>query len=220
MYYNYGLQYNYGNIPSYSQLGYSYVRLLHASPNAPAVDVYADGKLIAGNLVYTQFTPYMKLQKGKYNIKVFAAGTTKNSVIDTVIELPEGKILTVAAIGKLENISLFPIEDPILPVMPGSTQIRFAHLSPNAPNVDITLPDGTVLFGNVGYKEVADYLLVYPGTYILQARLAGTDDIVLYVPNITLLPDRFYTVYAVGLVGETPPLQVLIPLDGNSYIKF
>jgi len=115
---------------------------------------------------------------------------------------------------------VLPIEDPILPVMPGSVQIRFAHLSPNAPNVDITLPDGTVLFGNVGYKEVTDYLLVYPGTYILQARPAGTYDVVLYIPNITLLPDRFYTVYAVGLAGEIPPLQVLIPLDGNSYIEF
>jgi len=90
MYYDYGLQYNYGNILSNSQHGYSYVRLLHASPNAPAVDVYAGGKLIAGNLAYIQFTPYMKLQKGKYNIKVFAAGTTENPVINTVIELPEG----------------------------------------------------------------------------------------------------------------------------------
>ncbi len=199
---------------------YSYIRLLHASPDAPAVDVYANGQLIASNLTYSQFTQYMQLPAGNYNIKVFASGSLADSVIDTDITIPAGKIFTVAAIGMLKDISLLPVEDEILPKTPGMAQVRFAHLSPDAPNVDITLPDGTVVFGDVGYKQVTGYKNLKPGTYTLQARVAGTDNVVLTVPNINLMPENFYTVYAVGLVKGKPPLQVLIPLDGNSYINF
>jgi hypothetical protein len=198
----------------------TYIRVLHASPDAPAVDVYANGSKIASNLSYRQFTQYLSVPSGSYNIRVFPAGTTQNAVIDTKIKIPGGKIFTVAAVGMLSDIGLLPVEDPIMPMMPGKVYLRFVHLSPDAPAVDVTLPDGMILFKDVSYKEITDYITVNPGTYTINVRPAGTCDIVLYVPNITLMPDRFYTVYAVGLAAGTPPLQVLIPLDGNSYIKF
>jgi len=34
----------------------AYIRLFHASPDAPAVDVYANGTLIAKGLLYKQIT--------------------------------------------------------------------------------------------------------------------------------------------------------------------
>lgn len=197
----------------------SYIRLLHASPDAPAVDVYADGKLIARNLTYRNFTEYVEISPGKYNITVYPAGTQASPVINTSHDVPDRSILTVAAIGRLADIQLRAVPDTPMSIPPGETYLRFAHFSPNAPNVDITLPDGTVLFSDVAYTEVTDYKSINPGTYTLQARVAGTDNVVLTVPNQRLLPDKFYTAYAVGLVGESPPLQLLTPLDGNSYIK-
>lgn len=197
----------------------SYIRLLHASPGAPAVDIYANGKIIGRNLAYQGFTDYFAVAPGRYNIRVFPAGTMANPVLDTVLDVPPRSINTVAVIGQLPDIGVTVVPEPVMPIPKGKLKIRFAHLSPNAPRVDITLPDGTVLFRDVGYREVTDYIEVNPGTYTLQARPTGTDQVVLYVPNVTLKQDRFYTVYAVGLAGGNPPLQVLIPLDGNSYIK-
>lgn len=210
----------YHNIMQPAPSATSYVRLLHASPNAPAVDVYANDVLIARNLAYRDFTPYLRLRAGNYNIKVYPTGQRTNPVIDTNIMVPPFSIFTVAAIGELPNISLLPIPEPRMPIPLGKLYIRFAHLSPDAPAVDITLPDGTPLFKNVSYKQVTDYIPVDPGTYTLQARIAGTDDVVLTVPNVNLHPNRFYTTYAVGLAQGTPGLQVLIPLDGNSYLRF
>jgi len=86
--------------------------------------------------------------------------------------------------------------------------------------VDITLPDGKILFKNVKYKESTDYIQVPPGTYTIEARPTGTTTTALYVPNITLKSQRFYTVYAIGLVNDKPGLQALIPLDGSSYLDF
>jgi hypothetical protein len=128
-------------------------------------------------------------------------------------------IFTVAAVGLRPNISLLPIEEPKTAIPSGMAMIRFSHLSPTAPAVDITLPDGRVLFSNVQYLETTGYLPVPPATYRLQARIAGTSQVVLDVPNIRLMQNNYYTVYAVGLPGSQPPLQVLIPLDGQSYIN-
>jgi hypothetical protein len=107
-----------------------------------------------------------------------------------------------------------------MPIDPNNAMIRFTHLSPNAPAVDITLPDGTILFGNVPFMHLTRYLSVPASNYTLQVRVAGTPTVVLTVPNVVLEPDTFYTVYAVGLVGETPELQALLLLDGNSYLDF
>lgn len=196
----------------------SYVRVLHAVPGAPAVDVYANGQLIAQNLMYRDFTDYLTVPSGNYKIEVYPAGTRDEALVTTTATLPGCSIVTVAAVGQLPSISLLPIAEPIEPIAPNMAKVRFTHLSPTAPNVDITLPDGTVLFSDVRFKETTQYVMVPPGIYNLQARIAGTDQVVLQVPNIQIEPNRFYTVYAVGLPGEEPPLQVLIALDGNSYI--
>lgn len=196
----------------------SYIRILHASPDAPPVDIYLNDRLLLSNVAYQDFSEYYSLDPGEYNVKLYPVGQTENPVIDEDLRVPPSGIYTIAAINKLKDISLYPILDTPMPIPSGRAYVRFVHLSPDAPNVDVRLPNGVNLFEDVGYKEVSDYLLVNPGTYTLNVFPTGTDDRVLYVPNVTLKPNRFYSVYAVGLVEGEPPLEVLIPLDGNSYI--
>jgi hypothetical protein len=196
----------------------SYIRVFHASPNAPEVDIYVNNNLVVRRLAYRQFSEFLRYSPGRYNIKVFPSGRTDNAVIDTNLDLPARNIITVAAVGQLPNISLQPIQEPTFSRIPGRAYVRFAHLSPNTPNVDL-VARGNNLFSDVGYTEVTDYVAVNPGTYVFDINLSENNQRVLYVPNINLLPDRIYTIYAIGLTGETPPLQVVIPLDGNTYIR-
>lgn len=49
----------------------SHVRILHASPDAPAVDIYINDNLIYKGLSYKSFTEYMPLISMVYNIKYF-----------------------------------------------------------------------------------------------------------------------------------------------------
>lgn len=206
--------------PPYRSVDRSFIRIFHASPDAPPVDVYANGQLIARNLPYKGFTEYLQIAPGNYDIKVFPTGETSNPVIDTNLFIQNKTIYTVAAINKLENIQLKPIIDPKIPIMQDKAYVRFGHLSPNTPNVDITLPNGIMLFKDVGYKEITDYIAVDPGVYTVIGKPTGSDKIAITVPNIRLRPNRLYTIYAVGLLGGRPPLQVVIPLDGNTYLYF
>lgn len=194
----------------------SYVRILHASPDAPPVDIYANGSLIAGNLTYKQLTNYVPVAPGDYAIQVYPAGQQTDPVIDIEYNVPENSSMTVAAVGRLENISLFPIMEVYMPMVNGNrAYVSFAHLTPNAPAVDITLPDGTRLFSDVSYLDYTNYINVEPQNYTLQVRPAGSDEVVLTLPGVRLAPGTIYTIYAVGLLGETPPLDTVIAIDGD-----
>lgn len=197
----------------------SFIRIFHASPDAPAVDIYANGTVIAQGLAYKQLTDYLQLMPGSYRIQVFAAGQTTNPVIDTALTVPQNSAFTIAAIGRLADISLLPIPEIYMPhLLMGITDnsyVRFVHLSPNAPAVDITLPDGTVIFENVSYKQFTDYIGLAPGTYTLQVRPTGSTQVVLTIPNVTFEPEGIYSVFAVGLVGDTPPLEAVLATDGD-----
>lgn len=195
----------------------SYVRVFHASPDAPAVDVYANGKLIAKGLSYKDFTEYLPLIPGKYSILVFPSGTTTNPVINTSIDVMPNSSYTVAAAGMLKNIKPLIIPDTASPIYPGSSQLKFVHLSPDAPMVDLTFPDGTILFRNIEFKEISPNLMIHPGNHTFELRLAGTDKVVLTAPNQLIKPDQYYTIYAVGLAKDQPPLQIITALDKNSY---
>ena len=197
----------------------AHYRVLHASPDAPEVDVYVNNVLVFRRLSYREFTRYISVSPGAYVITVFPTGTRVNPVITQTISVAAGSIYTLAAVNRLQNIALQVIPDPRISILPYRTYVRVVHLSPNAPTVDITLPDGRVLFDDVSYRQVTPYIQVAPQNYTLQARVAATGEIVLNVPNVNLRPGNIYTVYVIGLAGEQPGLQVLIPLDGSTYLQ-
>lgn len=190
-----------------------YVRVLHAVPDAPNVDVYANDKIIAKNLAFGDNTPYTPVSAGTYVISLYVAGTKDSPVLTNRLVIVNNSILTVAAAGTLDTIGFLAIPDSNMPMETGKAMVRFSHLSPNAPAVDITLPDGTILFGNVAFKQLAPYISVPPMNYTLQVRVAGTPNVVLTVPNVSLAQNKIYTVYAVGLVDQSPELEALLLLD-------
>lgn len=188
----------------------SSIRVLHAVPNAPAVDVYANDNIILKNLPYKEVSSYIPVPSGNYNIKVYPTGKRTNPVIDTDVYIPEKSFYTIAAIGQLPDISLYPIQEPVSANKTNMACVRFVHLSPNAPAVDIKLPDDTTVFNNIPFKGIASYTCVPSGTYTFMVTPTGTSNVVLTVPDIKLNSGMFYTIYAVGLVGETPTLEALL----------
>lgn len=197
----------------------SHVRILHASPDAPAVDIYMDDNLISEGLSYKNFTEYMPLSSMVHNIKVFPTGESEMPIIDENFFIPPNSIYTIAATGLLKDIALFPILDKKLDNKNSNkSYVRFVHLSPDAPNVDFYM-NNEEIFTNIGYKNITSYYELDPDNYTINLKLTNTEDVVLTSPNANLKPNKYYTVYAVGLANGSPSLQVLIPLDGNSYIN-
>ncbi|KXL52103.1 hypothetical protein CLNEO_24520 [Anaerotignum neopropionicum] len=201
------------NISNQREMPMGYVRVIHTVPDAPNVDIYANDKLIVSNLAYGKYTDYLPIPEGIYKISLYVAGTKDSPVLSDMLTVDKNYILTVAAVGNLKDIEFRAITDANEVKKTGKAMVRFLHLSPNAPAVDITLPDGTVIFSNIPFEHITSYIDVMPMNYTLQVRVAGTDNVVLTVPNVNLSADKFYTVYAIGLVGEKPELQALLIQD-------
>jgi len=195
----------------YFDLGY--FRILHAAPDIPSVDIYINDKLVSENLSYSNYTAYLPIFQESYQLSIYQTGSNDSPILSHDLIIDAGNKLTLAIIKTQDNLGFMEIPDAYMPINPSKSMIRFVHLSPNAPAVDITLEDGTILFSGISYMQATSYLEVNPSNYTLQVRVSGTPNVVLTVPNINLEPDNFYTVYALGLVGEEPELEALLLLD-------
>jgi hypothetical protein len=188
------------------------VRVVHASPDAPAVDVWVNDGIAFSNAPFKGITDYAALDTGTYNVKVVPNGATEPVVIEADLAL-EAKDYTVVAVGLLENIEPLVLVDNNNSPAAGKAHVRFVHASPDAPAVDIAVKNGPVLFANVAFKEIGDYLPVDAGTYDLEVRLAGTDTVALDVPGLALAEGTVYTVFAMGLAGGEPTLAAIPSVD-------
>ena len=110
---------------------------------------------------------------------------------------------SVFAVDPVANITPLVIVDDLTAPAMGNAHVRFIHLSPDAPAVDITTTDGTVVFGNYEFKDYSDFTPLPAGSYDLQVRLAGTDTVVLELNGIAVADGNIYTVFAKGFVSGT-----------------
>lgn len=181
--------------------------VIHGSPDAPGVDILVDNAVAGTNLTYLQNTPYLTLPSGTRNIKVNVTGTS-TTVIEGNINFTKDKSYSIFAVNSVANIEPLVLEDNLAAPASGKAHVRFIHLSPDAPAVDITLADGTVVFGNISFKGFTAFTPLDAGTYNLQVRLAGTSTVVLDLGNITLTSGEIYTAYARGFVAGVGDQQL------------
>jgi LPXTG-motif cell wall-anchored protein len=161
-------------------------------------------------------TDYAKLEPGAYQVQVTPTGATEPIVIDANLDLATQTDYTVVAVGELANIEPLVLVDNNAAPAAGKAHVRFVHASPDAPAVDIAVANGgPVLFANVPFKGVGDYLPVDAGTYDLEARLAGTDTVALSVPGVALADGTVYTIFAMGLAGGEPALTAVPSVDAT-----
>jgi hypothetical protein len=193
--------------------GKARVRVVHASPDAPAVDVWANGALAFKNAPFKGITQYASLDAGNYDVQVVPAGATTPVVIKGTLGFGAGKDYTVIALGKLADIAPIVLEDNNALPEAGKAHVRFVHASPDAPAVDIAVKNGPVLFKNVAFKGVGEYLPVAAGTYDLEVRLAGTNTVALSVPGVKLDNQTVYTIFAMGLASGQPTLTAVPSVD-------
>ncbi|WP_264738301.1 DUF4397 domain-containing protein [Cytobacillus firmus] len=189
----------------------SKVRIFHGSPDAGQVDIYVNGTRILKDFHYKEASGYASLPAGKHQIDIYRAGNMVSTLLSRKIIAAAGKAYTIAAAGIASKLKLVILEDhPEVPA--GETKVRFAHLSADAPAVDIAVKNRDVVFPNIAYRQASKYLALTPMTVDLEARIAGTPNTALSIPRMLFKSDQAYTLLAVGSVANEPVLEaILIP---------
>jgi len=78
--------------------------------------------------------------------------------------------------------------------------VRVAHLSPDAPNVDVYV-DGEPAFEDVAYRDISEYAELPPATYDVQITAAGDEEQVVFEDSIEVAAAD-YTLAAIGEISE------------------
>ncbi len=184
-------------------LTYAKVLVTHASPDGPGVDLLIDGnKINTSPLNFPSNTGYLQVESGTRNVKVNVTGTS-NSVIAADLLFDVDKSYSIFAIDSVSKISPLVLTDDLTAPAAGKAHVRFIHLSPNAPAVDVAVTGGSVLFGGKSFKDYTAFTPLDAGTYNLEVRVAGTSTVALPLPGIVLEAGKIYTVFAKGFLGGT-----------------
>lgn len=191
----------------------SQIMVIHAVPNAPGVNIFANGnKLNSSELTFPNNTGYTAVNAGTYNLEVKVPSLGNATVINVgnfaVNTFTSYSIFATGDATNPANIAPFVLIDDLTTPAAGKAHVRFAHLAPDAPAVDIVVAGTTTkLFDNYAYKNagkipLAPFTPVDAGTYTLEVHPAGQSTTVLTLPNITLQAGKIYTVFAKGFLAN------------------
>jgi hypothetical protein len=180
------------------------VRITHASPDAPAVDIWVNGESAITNLAFGEATDIILLPAGSYDVAVTPAGSVDpvaDAVISATLALEAGAGYDVVAAGLLANISaqVYPLD--LSPVTSGNARLQVIHASPDAPVVDILANGGAIVEG-LTFPNASGFLEVPAGSYDVQVALAESGDVALDLPGTMLDAGQVYVVMAIGLAGD------------------
>jgi hypothetical protein len=136
--------------PSGGEKGVTWMRLVHASADAPAVDVYAKGsdEPLIEALSYGSASDYLELPPGAYALELRASPSTASDPVayatDT-IDMADGDRVTAVAAGLLassadsDKFRVLPLLEGFVPPGSGNAIVRVVHGGADAPSVGLDL---------------------------------------------------------------------------------
>jgi Domain of unknown function (DUF4397) len=186
------------------------VRVAHLSPDAPAVDVYVNDDKVLSGVGYPTVSKYLELPAGNYDLAVRPAGAAASSdpVVEATAEVEAGAAYTVAAVGALDDIAAEIFADDLSAPASGKAKVRVIHAAPEVPAVDVAVEGGPTLFQEAEFPSATDYAQVAAGTYPVQVKAAGGDDVLLEAS----LPVKAGTIYSVAAIGGAGKDVRLLPI--------
>lgn len=114
--------------------GKARVRLVHASPDAPAVDVAVKGgPVLFSNIAFKAASAFGEVAAGTYDLEVRAAGTTTVALAVPGVKLEAGRTYSVFALGLLQGqpaLKAQPVVDATATNAPGMPRTGLGGAAP------------------------------------------------------------------------------------------
>lgn len=185
--------------PSAHAADSAFVRVVHAAPAAPQVDVYVDNTKLLPDFKFGAVTDYVPLAAGQHEIDVTPTGkTVADAVIKQQVTVTSGTTYTVAAIGDSATKPALVAFVDDNSIATGKAKVRVYHLSSDAGPVAVATGGQTVI-GDLAFQKASDYLAVAPGAYTFDVTLKNSNKTV-QLPA-TLAVHKVTSVFALGLAA-------------------
>lgn len=196
--------------PDGEQDGEADLRLIHASPDAPPVDVYMNGERVLEDFEYGSVTDYLEIDAGTNHVVVIASERPGTVVFEgDVIVDAEGEY-TFGVTGEVgpegdQNLKPVALEENATEPDSGIGALRLTHLSPDAPAVTVTINGtDTVVFEDVDFTETSQYMTIPEGEYDLDIRTGGAAGEVVQTIEVDVEEEAAQSVFVHGYADPAP----------------
>lgn len=175
-------------------------RILHASPDAPNLDVYINRTKVAENIAYTQFSRRRWCIAATIALaRAFPAGADLNTtppLVSTNVTMAFARSYVIAVADRQQQMQIVTRENPVTPPS-GQFSLRVAHLGVDISPVDLAVTGGAVWLFNVGFPT-AQTTTQPAGTYALELRQAGTLNVLAPLGTLTFRSRERRTIYVLA----------------------
>lgn len=198
------------------------LRVLHASPDAPVLDVLIDGLLAFSGISFGSATDYVSLGEGARRIRASESGDPA-SIIDVRYTLLDNKQYSFVVADYAANIKAWLVEDEDVSTDVGKFKVRLLHAAPGAGALDIYMGDQDQNLrsaepqkSNVPFGGITNYFGLNEGEYRTRITPHGAR-----APLIDTGPVRFFarqirTIVAIDAPGGGTPFRAILMQDRNT----
>jgi len=180
------------------------LRVINASPDAGALDVYVGGALAVDSMPYEFANPYVFVQSGTIDVAVRAHNAI-NVLLETSPTYNAGQFYTFIAAGTSASLSAVELVDDTTAAPSGSFKLRMVHLAPAGPAMDLyytgptdDLNAATPIAAAVAFKGTTNYLTPAIGSARIRVTQAGTKTVLIDSGTLTFSNGQVSTVFVLG----------------------
>ena len=179
------------------------LQVVHASPDAPAVDIRVNGDVLIPGLEFPNATGFVEVAPDTYSVSVTVAGNPGAIAIGPVdLTLEPGVRYSVLAVGELAAIEPLILDDDSRNVATNA-KVRIVHASPTAADVDIyvtavgaDINNEAPTLENIPFKANTGFLALPAGDYDVTVTPTGTKTAAIGPATISIADGGIYTAIA------------------------
>ncbi|WP_181884537.1 DUF4397 domain-containing protein [Neobacillus piezotolerans] len=182
------------NFTKQEPIGRGVGQAFHANPSIGPIDLLINGLRLVKGLSFHERSLIFALPEGGCQIDVFSKGVW---VASNEVTVEKDNDFFLAITGTMQEVDVFICPSGSL-VPQGEAVARFVHLAPEIGSLDVSVHKGDVVFPGLTYLSVTAPLPLTPFSVNLEARQAGTKNILVSMPDACFERDTAYLVCILG----------------------
>jgi len=188
--------------------GNAQVRVMHASPDEPEVNVLVDNNTVASNLAYGAATGYITVSSGSHTLQIEPTGTT-STIVSTSLSFASNSTSTILMANYASSLQTLVLTDNNTAPSTNDFEVRLVNAAPSLQPVDgYIVPNGTSITGMtpavkaLAFGSASSYVSLNAGTtttqYVVYFTQAGTTSAYINTGAMTFSAGQIRTIVALN----------------------
>lgn len=188
----------------------SNVIFLNASPDSNGLFFYSNNRIL--NTTAANYSQLFGIGLESGNNKITIKTNTSSELDSLSINFEKNKFYSVFAVNKFDNIELKVYQDALFTPAADKAIMRFIQLSPDAPEMIVSIEGQEEIVGIFNYLDVISYRETDPVSNKKINLINAETQEVLFSKEITLTRGNAYSIFSKGLIN-TPTESRKLNID-------